>query len=52
MKARLVNSVVDRDIDALVAEVVGDGQALEPPTAGQRIADEIHAPHAVGRARG
>jgi hypothetical protein len=30
-----------------VAEVVGHGQALQPPAIGQAVADEIHAPDLV-----
>jgi hypothetical protein len=39
--------VIDGDVHALVAEVVGDGQALDAPTAGWAVADEVHAPDFV-----
>lgn len=42
------DAVIDRDVDALVAEVIGNGQAFEPTTVGQGIADKIHAPDRVG----
>src|SRR5574343_434880 len=41
------NAVIDGDVHALVAEVVGHGQALDAPPAGQAVADEVHAPHLV-----
>ena len=41
-------AVVDRDVHALVREVIGHGQALEAPGIGQGIADEVHAPDPVG----
>jgi hypothetical protein len=34
-----------------VAEVICHRQALEPPTIGQAVADEVHAPHLIDRAR-
>ena len=40
---------VHGDVDALVAEVIGHGQALEPASVGQAVADEIHAPYLVDR---
>ena len=45
------DAVVHGDVDAFVAEVVGDGQALESTPIGQRITDEVHAPDRVGLAR-
>lgn len=45
-----IDAVIDHGIDALVSEVVGDGQALDPTTVGQGVADEIHAPDRVGAA--
>lgn len=42
------DAVVDGDVHALAGEVVGDRQALDPASVGQRIADEVHAPHGVG----
>ena len=50
--ARHVNpthAVVHRDIDALVSEVIGNGQALQASAARQRIRDKVHAPHLVAR---
>lgn len=41
------DAVIDGDVHALVAEVVGDGQALDAPPAGQAIRDEVHAPDFV-----
>ena len=41
--------MVHSDVHALVAEVVGHGQALDAPPAGQAVADEVHAPHLVDR---
>ena len=32
-----------------MAEVICHRQALEPPTIGQAVADEVHAPHLVDR---
>ena len=43
------DAVVDGDVHALVAEVVGHGQALQSPSVGQAVADEIHAPHLIDR---
>jgi len=42
--------VVDGDIHALVAEVVGHRQALQASPVGKAVADEIHAPNLVDRA--
>ena len=41
------DSPVHRDAHALVAEVVGDRQALDAPPCAQAVADEVHAPHLV-----
>ena len=38
-------------VQALVAEVVGDGQAFDVPTTGQAVADEVHAPDLVKGSR-
>jgi hypothetical protein len=38
---------VHSDVDALVAEVVGDGQELDPAPVGQAVADEVHAQHFI-----
>ncbi len=38
------DAVIHSDVHALVAEVIGHGQALDAPTAGQAVADEVHAP--------
>ncbi len=35
------------DIDALMAEVVGNGQTFDPSAIDQAIADKIHAPHLI-----
>jgi hypothetical protein len=42
---------VDGDVDALLAAVVGDRQALEPPTVDQAVADEVQvdSPGFTGR---
>ena len=37
------------DFQALMAEVVGHGQAFDAPATGQAVRDEIHAPHLVDR---
>lgn len=37
-------AVVDRDVHAFVADVVGHGQALQASAVGHAVADEIHAP--------
>lgn len=42
------NAVVDRDIHALVGEVIGHGQALEPSSVCPGIAHEVHAPDLIG----
>lgn len=46
------DAIVDRDVDAFVAAVVGDREALEPSTVDQAVADEIHAPRLVDHRRG
>ena len=38
---------VHRNVDGLVTEVVGHGQALQAPYVGQAVADEVHAPYLV-----
>jgi len=43
------DAVIDGNVHALMAEVVGDGQALDAPPIGQAVADEVHAPHLVDR---
>lgn len=45
------DAVIDRDVDAFVAEVVGDRQALQSPAVGRGVTDEVHAPDHVGAAR-
>jgi len=45
------DAVVNGNVDALVGEVIGDGQAFQAATVGQRVADEIHAPDRIGRRR-
>lgn len=41
------DAVVGRDVHALVAKIVGHGQALDAPAIGQAVADKIHAPHLI-----
>ena len=41
------DAVVGRNVHALVAEIVGHGQALEAPAVGQAVAHEVHAPHLI-----
>lgn len=41
------DAVVDGDIHALVAEVIGDGQALDAPATGQAVGDKVHAPNFI-----
>lgn len=38
---------VHGDVHTLMAEVIGHRQALEAPTVGQAVADEVHAPHLI-----
>jgi hypothetical protein len=39
--------VVDGNIQAFTREVIDDGQALDPSAIGERVHDEIEAPHFV-----
>ena len=41
------DAVFDHDVDGLLAEVVDDRQALEPPAVFERVADEVHRPDLV-----
>lgn len=43
--------VADGDVDAFMAEVVGDRQALQATPVGQGIAHKVHTPHSVERGR-
>src|SRR3546814_3946560 len=45
------DAVVHGDVDALVGEVVCDGQALQAAAVGQRVTDAVHAPDGIGCAR-
>ena len=43
--------MIDRDVDRVVRVVIDDRQALEPTTALETVADEIHRPDLVRRHR-
>jgi hypothetical protein len=43
------DALVHGDLQALMAEVIGYGQAFDAPAIGQAVRDEIHAPHLVDR---
>ena len=43
------DAVIDPDLDALVAVVIGHRQAFDAPARGQAVADKVHAPDFIGR---
>jgi hypothetical protein len=43
------HAVIENDLDRLLGEIVDQRQALQPPSAVERIHDEIHRPDLVWR---
>jgi hypothetical protein len=41
------DAMIDDDVDRLLAEVVDDRQALQPPAVLEGVAHEVHRPHLV-----